>query len=280
MRIIHSDLIEKTVRDMCMEANFKLPCDMKKAIEKSIENEKSDIAINILSNIESNYKIAEKKQIPICQDTGMAVFFVDIGNEVHVEGKTLTDAINNGVRIGYEKGYLRKSVVADPIFRENTGDNTPAIIHYSFSEGDKIKITIIPKGFGSENMSAIKMFAPSAGVEAIKNFVTETVDSAGSNPCPPIVVGVGIGGDFESCAILAKKALSREAGSKNPNPFYSELEDEILSLINQTGIGPQGFGGTTTALCVNIETAPTHIASMPCAVNISCHVSRHLSKTI
>jgi len=280
MRIINSDFIEETVREMCMEANFSLPCDMRKAISNFKKSEKSDIAVKILDSIEENYRIAMEKKIPICQDTGMAVFFVDIGNEVYVEGETLTDAINNGVRKGYRDGYLRKSVVADPIFRENTGDNTPAVIHYSFSKGDKLKITIIPKGFGSENMSAIKMFAPSAGVDAIKKFVVETADSAGSNPCPPIVVGVGIGGDFESCAMLAKKALAREAGSHNPNSFYSELEEEILNLINRTGIGPQGFGGTTTALSVNIETAPTHIASLPCAVNISCHASRHLCTII
>jgi fumarate hydratase subunit alpha len=280
MRIIKSDEIVNTVKKMCMEANYHLPCDIRKAIEGYIESEKSPTGKDILSKIKDNYLIAEKEEIPICQDTGMAVFFVDIGNDAYIEGDTITEAINEGVRLGYTEGYLRKSIVEDPIFRKNTNDNTPAVIHYSFSKGDKIKITIVPKGFGSENMSAIKMFAPSAGVEGIKEFVLETVDKAGSNPCPPIIVGIGIGGNFESCAELAKKALAREVGSKNANEFYSDLEDELLSLINKTGIGPQGFGGTTTALGVSIETAPTHIAGMPCAINISCHASRHLTKII
>ncbi len=280
MVIIKSESIVQTVRDMCIEANCNLPEDIKKAISKGFENEKSPIGKEILKQIEKNYIIAAQKQVPICQDTGMAVFFVDIGNEVYVEGDTITEAINEGVRRGYSEGYLRKSIVKDPLFRENTNDNTPAVIHYSFCRGNEIKITIVPKGFGSENMSAVRMFAPSAGVEAIKQFVTETADKAGSNPCPPIVVGVGIGGDFESCAILAKKALAREAGSKNENEYYAKLEDELLELINKTGIGPQGFGGKTTAISVNVETAPTHIAGMPCAVNISCHASRHLTKII
>ena len=280
MRIIKSDEIVNIVKKMCMEANYHLPCDIRKAIEGYIESEKSPTGKDILSKIKDNYLVAEKEEIPICQDTGMAVFFVDIGNTVYIEGDTITEAINEGVRLGYTEGYLRKSIVEDPIFRKNTNDNTPAVIHYSFSKGDKIKITIVPKGFGSENMSAIKMFAPSAGVEGIKEFILETVDKAGSNPCPPIIVGIGIGGNFESCAELAKKALAREVGSKNENEFYSNLEDELLSLINKTGIGPQGFGGTTTALGVNIETAPTHIAGMPCAINISCHASRHLTKII
>ncbi len=280
MRIIKSDEIVNIVKKMCMEANYHLPCDIRKAIEGYIESEKSPTGKDILSKIKDNYLVAEKEEIPICQDTGMAVFFVDIGNTVYIEGDTITEAINEGVRLGYTEGYLRKSIVEDPIFRKNTNDNTPAVIHYSFSKGDKIKITIVPKGFGSENMSAIKMFAPSAGVEGIKEFILETVDKAGSNPCPPIIVGIGIGGNFESCAELAKKALAREVGSKNENEFYSNLEDELLSLINKSGIGPQGFGGTTTALGVNIETAPTHIAGMPCAINISCHASRHLTKII
>ena len=280
MRIISSKEITNTVKEMCKEANYCLPCDIRKVIDDFYETEKSPTGKEILSKIKDNYKIAEKEEIPICQDTGMAVFFVDIGNDIHIEGDTITEAINKGVSLGYTEGYLRKSIVEDPLFRKNTEDNTPAVIHYSFSKGDKITITIVPKGFGSENMSAIKMFAPSAGVEGIKEFVLETVDKAGSNPCPPIIVGVGIGGDFESCAMLSKKALAREAGSKNPNEFYSKLEDELLSLINKTGIGPQGFGGTTTALSVNVETAPTHIAAMPCAVNISCHASRHLTKVI
>jgi len=280
MRIVKSDDITGLVRQMCMDANYNLSCDMRNAIDKAAEKEEAPVGKEILEKIKENYIIAEKKQMPICQDTGMAVFFVDIGNEVYVEGDTITESINKGVRLGYTEGYLRKSIVKDPLFRENTGDNTPAVVHYSFSKGDKIKITIVPKGFGSENMSAIKMFAPSGGVEAIKKFVVETVDKAGSNPCPPIVVGVGIGGDFESCAIMAKKALARDVESSHENKYYSDLEKELLSLINKTGIGPQGFGGKATALGVNIETAPTHIAGLPCAVNISCHASRHLTKIL
>lgn len=280
MRIIDANIIVETVKDMCMEANYKLPCDIRNAIDEAIENESSEIGIDVLERLKDNYIKAEEKKIPICQDTGMAIFFIDIGNEVFVSGKNITEAVNSGVRKGYSEGYLRKSIVADPIFRENTGDNTPAIIHYSFSDGDKITITMVPKGFGSENMSSIKMFPPSAGIDAIKKFVTDTVDNSGANPCPPIVVGIGIGGSFESCAELAKKALTREISSKNPNPYYANLENELLHEINKTGIGPQGFGGNTTALGVNIEVAPTHIASLPCAVNISCHASRHLTKTI
>lgn len=280
MRIVKSDAITGLVRQMCMDANYNLSCDMRNAIDKAAEKEEAPVGKEILEKIKENYIIAEKKQMPICQDTGMAVFFVDIGNEVYVEGDTITESINKGVRLGYTEGYLRKSIVKDPLFRENTGDNTPAVVHYSFSKGDKIKITIVPKGFGSENMSAIKMFAPSVGVEAIKKFVVETVDKAGSNPCPPIVVGIGIGGDFESCAIMAKKALARDVESSHENKYYSDLEKELLSLINKTGIGPQGFGGKATALGVNIETAPTHIAGLPCAVNISCHASRHLTKIL
>lgn len=280
MKIIESQKITDTVEKMCIEANCNLPEDIQKALSVAYENEKSPTGKKILEQIKENYVVAKENQIPVCQDTGMAVFFADIGNEVYVSGDTITDAINEGVKRGYEKGYLRKSIVKDPLFRENTKDNTPAVIHYSFSKGDKIKLTLVPKGFGSENMSAIKMFAPSQGVDAIKNFVKETVDNAGSNPCPPIVVGVGIGGDFESSAILAKKALARDAMSKNENEFYAKLEDELLEIVNETGIGPQGFGGTSTCISVNIETAPTHIAGLPCAVNISCHASRHLTKTI
>lgn len=280
MRIISSKLITDTVKEMCIEANCNLSSDMREVIDEACNTETSPVGKEIFEKIKENYLIAEKKRVPICQDTGMAVFFVDIGNEVHVEGDTITDSVNEGVRLGYSEGYLRKSIVSDPLFRENTGDNTPAVIHYSFSKGDKIRITIVPKGFGSENMSAIKMFAPSDGVDGIKKFVTETADRAGSNPCPPIVVGVGIGGDFESCAIMAKKALARDVRSCNENEYYANLEAELLELINKTGIGPQGFGGKVTALAVNIETAPTHIAGMPCAVNISCHASRHLTRSI
>lgn len=274
MRIINTQTITDAVSKLCMEANYHLPCDVKNCISKCIDSEKSETGKDILQKIAENYRIADEKNVPICQDTGMAVFFIEIGTDVHIDGN-ITEAVNLGVKEGYEKGYLRKSIVKDPLFRENTGDNTPAVIHYDFTEGDQIKITIAPKGFGSENMSAIKMFSPSAGVEGIKNFILETVDKAGSNPCPPIVVGVGIGGNFESCACLAKKALTRNLDTHHENPYYAALERELLDNINRLGIGPQGFGGTTTALCVNIETAPTHIAGMPCAVNISCHVTRH-----
>jgi len=274
MRIISVQEITAAVKKLCMEANYHLPCDVKSCINKSIETEKSENGKDILEKIKENYEIADNKNVPICQDTGMAVFFIEIGTEVHIDGN-ITKAVNLGVKAGYEEGYLRKSIVKDPLFRENTGDNTPAVIHYDFTEGDKIKITLAPKGFGSENMSAIKMFSPSAGVEGIKKFVLETVDKAGSNPCPPIVVGIGIGGNFESCATLAKKALTRNLDIRHENSYYADLEKQLLDSINKLGIGPQGFGGTTTALGVNIETAPTHIAGMPCAVNISCHVTRH-----
>lgn len=280
MRIINSTQITETVKNLCMEANYNLPCDIRNAINKGLETEVSPTGKDILCKIKENYQIAEDKNVAICQDTGMAVFFVEIGNDVHIEGSTITDAINEGVRLGYEVGCLRKSIVRDPLNRVNTGDNTPAVIHYEYTYGDKIKITIAPKGFGSENMSAIKMFSPSAGVEGIKNFVVDTVDKAGSNPCPPIVIGVGIGGNFESCALLAKKALTRDISSSHEDEYYAKLEAELLDLINKLGIGPQGFGGKVTALGVNIETAPTHIAGMPCAVNISCHVTRHKTVTI
>ena len=280
MRIINSTQITETVKNLCMEANYNLPCDIRNAINKGLENEVSPTGKDILCKIKENYQIAEEKNVAICQDTGMAVFFVEIGNDVHIEGSTITDAINEGVRLGYEVGCLRKSIVRDPLNRVNTGDNTPAVIHYEYTYGDKIKITIAPKGFGSENMSAIKMFSPSAGVEGIKNFVVDTVDKAGSNPCPPIVIGVGIGGNFESCALLAKKALTRDISSSHEDEYYAKLEAELLDSINKLGIGPQGFGGKVTALGVNIETAPTHIAGMPCAVNISCHVTRHKTVTI
>ena len=280
LRIINSQTITEAVKNMCMEANYILPCDIKKALENAEKNEESAVGKEILEKIIKNSEIAKNEKMPICQDTGMAVFFVEIGNKVHIEGKNLTDAINEGVRQGYTDGYLRKSVVSDPLIRNNTGDNTPAIIHYEFTDGENIKITIAPKGFGSENMSAIKMLAPSAGIEGIKAFVKETVEKAGANPCPPIVIGVGIGSDFEGVAQLAKKALTRSIDTHHPDKLYADLEDELLKIVNKTGIGPQGFGGRTTAIGLNIETAPTHIASLPCAVNISCHVTRHLTKTI
>ena len=278
MRIISSETITETVRQMCMEANYNLPGDVRDAICRARQTEKSPVGGEILGKLLENADIARQNQVPICQDTGMAVFFVEIGSDVHIEGKNLTDAINCGVREGYTDGYLRKSIVSDPIERVNTGDNTPAVIHYDFCDGDAIRITIAPKGFGSENMSALRMFSPSDGIDAVKQFVVDTVEQAGGNPCPPIVVGVGLGGNFESCACLAKKALTRSAA--NDNAYYAALEQELLERINSLGIGPQGFGGRTTALNVYIETAPTHIAGLPAAVNISCHVTRHLTKII
>ena len=275
MRIISASEITNTVKNMCIEANYYLPCDILNSIKTAYKNEKSETGKDILSKIIENADIAKNKKI--CQDTGMAVFFVEIGCDVHIDGN-LTDAINEGVRLGYAEGNLRKSIVSDPIKRINTGDNTPAVIHYYFVEGDKITITIAPKGFGSENMSALKMFSPSEGIEAIKDFVVETVSKAGSNPCPPIVVGVGIGGNFESCATLAKRALAD--AESNAEPYYADIEKELLTRINKLGIGPQGFGGTQTALNVFIKTAPTHIAGLPAAVNISCHVTRHLKKIV
>lgn len=277
MRIIPFEIITETVKEMCIEANYNLPCDVFDKLHNAMDSEKSPIGKEILSKIIENAKIAAEKRMAICQDTGMAVFFVEIGDEVYVEGN-LTDAINQGVGKGYAEGNLRKSIVSDPIERKNTNDNTPAVIHYDFVKGDKITITIAPKGFGSENMSALKMFSPSEGIEGIKDFVVETVSKAGSNPCPPIVVGVGIGGNFESCALLAKKALAESENNKNP--YYAEVEKELLERINNLGIGPQGFGGTQTALNVFVKTAPTHIAGLPAAVNISCHVTRHLKKII
>lgn len=280
MRTINSDIITDTVRRMFTEANQILPPDVRRAIDAALAAEKSPEGKNVLSDIIKNYKIAEEEKMPVCQDTGMAVFFVEIGNDVHIEGKPLNEAINDGVAKGYTDGFLRKSIVSDPIERVNTGDNTPAVVHISFVRGDKLKLTIAPKGFGSENMSAIKMLAPSAGIDGVKDFVIKTVSDAGPNPCPPIVVGVGIGGNFESCACLAKRALTLELDVPNPNPKYAALEEELLKRINSLGIGPQGFGGTATALAVKVLAAPTHIAGLPVAVNISCHVTRHLTKII
>lgn len=280
MRTINSDIIKDTVRRMCTEANQILPPDVRRAIDAALAAEKSPEGKNVLSDIIKNYKIAEEEKMPVCQDTGMAVFFAEIGNDVHIEGKPLNEAINDGVAKGYTDGFLRKSIVSDPIERVNTGDNTPAVVHISFVRGDKLKLTIAPKGFGSENMSAIKMLAPSAGIDGVKDFVIKTVSDAGPNPCPPIVVGVGIGGNFESCACLAKRALTLELDVPNSNPKYAALEEELLKRINSLGIGPQGFGGTATALAVKVLAAPTHIAGLPVAVNISCHVTRHLTKII
>ena len=274
MRIINSSEITNIVKDMCIEANIYLGNDVKNAIRAYEKEEESILGKNILNILMKNCEIAEEKQIPICQDTGMAVFFVSIGQDVHIEGMNITDAINEGVRQGYLEGYLRKSIVY-PIDRINTKDNTPAIIHYDIVEGDNITIEFAPKGFGSENMSKLKMLKPSDGVNGIKQFIIETVKEAGPNPCPPIVVGVGIGGTIEKCAQIAKKSLLRELGNHNEDETIKQLEIDILKDINNLGIGPQGLGGNTTALAVNIEAFPTHIAGLPVVVNINCHASRH-----
>ncbi len=280
MREIDVSIIRDTIEKMCISANVHLPADMQKGIRSLKESEDGPIAETILDQIIRNFEIADKEQVPICQDTGMACIFLEVGQEVHFTGGYLYDAVNEGVRRGYTKGYLRKSVEADPVRRGNTGDNTPAMITVDIVPGDKVKITVAPKGFGSENMSALRMFKPSAGLQGIKDFIIETVEKAGPNPCPPIVVGVGIGGNFDHVALLAKKALLRPVDSHNEDPFYAQLEDEMLEKINELGIGPQGFGGRTTAIGVNIETLPTHIAGMPCAINISCHVTRHETEVI
>ena len=268
------------VKRLCIEANKFLPCDLICEIEKAEKQEKKPIAREIMADIRNNITAAEEMNIPICQDTGMAVVFAEIGQDVHFEGGNFEDAVNEGVRAGYEEGLLRKSVVADPLQRVNTNDNTPAVIHTRIVKGDSVKITVAPKGFGSENMSGVKMLTPAAGREGVVNAVIDIVKNAGSNPCPPMVVGVGVGGDFEQCALLSKIALCREVSVSNSNPFYAELEKELLKKINELGIGPQGFGGVTTALAVNVEYAPTHIAGLPVAVNIGCHVTRHKSEII
>lgn len=280
MREINVSVITDTVARLCMDANTHLPEDVKCAIRDCRLREDGTIAQGILDNIIENFEIAHRECVPICQDTGMACVFLEIGQDVHLVGGDLTEAVNEGVRRGYAKGYLRKSVVADPLRRGNTGDNTPAMLYTEIVPGEAVKITLGPKGFGSENMSAIRMFKPSAGIEGIKDFILETVENAGPNPCPPIVVGVGIGGTFDKAALLAKKALMRPLGSAHPDPYYAALEREMLEKINALGIGPQGFGGKTTAIGVNIETMPTHIAGMPCAININCHVTRHKTEVI
>lgn len=280
MREIKTDEITKVIRKLCIEANEHLPEDVKCAIRSCRSDEDGEIAKGILDNIIENYEIADSENVPICQDTGMACVFMEIGQDVHITGGDLTDAVNEGVRQGYTDGFLRKSVVKDPVRRGNTGDNTPAVLYTEIVPGDRVKITVGPKGFGSENMSRIMMFKPSAGLEGIKDFIIETVKIAGPNPCPPMVVGVGIGGTFDRCALLAKKALMRPLDSENPDPFYADLEKELLLKINSLGIGPQGLGGKTTAIGLNIETYPTHIAGMPCAVNINCHVTRHKTEVI
>lgn len=280
MRTIHVDEIIKNVKEMCIEANHYLTNDMKQALEQAAEKEKSPLGKQILGQLEDNLNIAAQDMIPICQDTGMAVIFMEVGQEIHVEGGLLTDAVNEGVRQGYVEGYLRKSIVKDPVFRENTNDNTPAVIHYDIVAGDQIKIVIAPKGFGSENMSRVFMLKPADGIEGIKNAVLTAVKEAGPNACPPMVVGVGIGGTFEKCALLAKKALTRSIDERSEISYVRELEEELLRRINQSGIGPGGLGGSTTALAVNINTYPTHIAGLPVAVNICCHVNRHCMRVL
>lgn len=280
MRIINSDEIIQTVSNMCIKANCYLNNDIRSAIEKNIADEKSEVGRVILDKLLQNANIAAQKEVPICQDTGMAVFFVEIGKDVFIEGDSITEAINKGVAKGYTDGYLRKSVVKDPLNRINTKDNTPAVIYYDFTDGDKIKITFAPKGFGSENKGALKMLNPSDGVDGVIDFVIDTVRKAGPNPCPPMVVGVGIGGTMDKVCVLAKKALTRDINTSNPNPFYAELEEKLLTEINRLGIGAAGLGGTTTALGVNIETFPTHIAGLPVAVNINCHATRHAVEII
>ena len=280
MREIKASTITDVIERLCVEANQVLPQDIKDAISTCRSQEDGDIACGILDNIIENYQIAENEQVPICQDTGMACVFLEIGQDVHITDGDLTEAVNEGVRRGYTKGYLRKSVVKDPVRRGNTGDNTPAMLYTEIVPGEQIKVTVGPKGFGSENMSAIRMFKPSAGIQGIKDFIIETVETAGPNPCPPMVVGVGIGGTFDKAALLAKKALMRPVDTSNPDPYYADLEKEMLQKINELGIGPQGFGGRTTAIGLNIETMPTHIAGMPCAINISCHVTRHKTEVI
>ena len=280
MREVHSEEITKNIKEMCIEANHFLSPDMKKVFDNARKNEKSPLGCQILEQLDENLKIAGEDMIPICQDTGMAVVFIEIGQDVHIVGENIEDAINQGVREGYVDGFLRKSVVKDPILRENTKDNTPAVIHYSIVPGENVKITIAPKGFGSENMSRVFMLKPAEGIEGGKNAVLTAVKDAGPNACPPMVVGVGVGGTFEKCAILAKKALARPADSSSKIPYVKEMEEELLTKINKLGIGPGGLGGTQTALAVNVETYPTHIAGLPVAINICCHVNRHVTRTI
>lgn len=275
MKEINISKITEAVKMMCINANYYLTSDVKEKIENAYKNESWPIAREMLEKILTNIDIAKNEKMPMCQDTGMACVFVEIGQDVHIVGGSLKDAINEGIRQGYIEGYLRKSVVKDPLDRVNTGDNTPAIIYYDVVEGDKLKIKIAPKGFGSENMSQLKMLKPADGLDGVKDFVLKVVKEAGPNPCPPIVVGIGIGGTFDKAANLAKKALVRPLNERNNDKFYSDLEEELLEKINEIGIGPQGFGGKTTALAVNIETYPTHIAGLPIAVNINCHVTRH-----
>lgn len=280
IRTISTDEITKAIREMCIEANHTLSPDMKAALEKAIQEEKSPLGKKVLSQLEENLQIAKDEMIPICQDTGMAVIFMEIGQDIHIEGGNLMDAVNEGVRLGYVEGFLRKSVVADPLIRENTKDNTPAILHTSIVPGDQLKITLAPKGFGSENMSQVIMLKPADGIEGVKNAILNAVKNAGPNACPPVVVGVGIGGDFEKAALMAKHALTRNVSEHSPIPYVKEMEIELLECINKSGIGPGGLGGSQTALAVNIETYPTHIAGLPVAINMCCHVNRHAVRVL
>lgn len=280
MREIHVDNITKNIKEMCIEANYYLAEDRKMALEQAAKEETSALGCHVLEQLKENLDIAGKEQIPICQDTGMAVIFLEIGQEVHFTGGNLEKAIQEGVRQGYQEGYLRKSVVKDPLIRENTKDNTPAVIHYSMTEGEQVKITVAPKGFGSENMSRIFMLKPADGEEGVKAAILQAVKEAGPNACPPMTVGVGIGGTFEKCACMAKHALTKQAGEHSPHPHIEQLEKELLEKINETGIGPAGLGGKTTAFDIHIETYPTHIAGLPVAVNICCHVNRHVTRCL
>ena len=280
IRTVEVEEITENIREMCIEANHFLAPDMGRALSRAAASEKSPLGRQILGQLEENLEIAVEEMIPICQDTGMAVVFIEVGQDVHLEGGSLEDAVNEGVRRGYVEGFLRKSVVKDPLIRENTKDNTPAVIHTKIVPGSQIKVTVAPKGFGSENMSRIFMLKPAEGIEGVKNAVLTAVKDAGPNACPPMVVGVGIGGTFEKCALMAKEALTRDVGSCSPVPYVKEMEEELLDKINGLGIGPGGLGGTTTALAVNINTYPTHIAGLPVAVNICCHVNRHITRVI
>lgn len=280
MRTIQTTDITENIKQMCIEANHYLSDDMKQVFNKAVDNEESPLGRQVLEQLKENLEIASSDMIPICQDTGMAVIFMNVGQEVHFEGGSITDAVDEGVRQGYTEGYLRKSVVGDPIIRENTKDNTPAVVYYDIVPGDKVEITVAPKGFGSENMSRIFMLKPADGIEGVKEAILTAVKDAGPNACPPMVVGVGIGGTFEKCALLAKKALTRDLNCKSDIQYVNDLEEEMLDKINRLGIGPGGLGGTQTALAVNIETYPTHIAGLPVAVNICCHVNRHAHRVI
>ncbi|RHV45579.1 fumarate hydratase [Lachnospiraceae bacterium OM04-12BH] len=280
MRTVKTKQITENIREMCIEANHFLTGDMTEALDRARESEKAPLGKQILQQLQENLQIAGEDMIPICQDTGMAVVFAEVGQDVHIEGGLLEDAIQEGVRRGYTEGFLRKSVVKDPLIRENTKDNTPAVVHYTITSGDKIRLTLAPKGFGSENMSRIFMLKPADGIEGVKNAILTAVKDAGPNACPPMVVGVGIGGTFEKCALMAKQALTRPVNEHSLIPYVKEMEEELLEKINKTGIGPGGLGGSTTALAVNINTFPTHIAGLPVAVNICCHVNRHAVREI